>query len=139
MKVIVKGRHMNLTPALTAHAEDKLGHPIARIFDRPDVKIEIELSELGRTDDGQDKECRVTVFMPKGKPINIVEVADDMYKAIDLAHDRVINHVKRQREKRRVTARNSKTAGKAKARLAGAEPETWEKEVEEFERSTQGA
>lgn len=137
MKVIVKARHMTLTPALTDHAEEKLGNAIARIFDRPDAKIEIELSELGRSDDGLNKECRVTVFMPRGKPINIVEKAEDMYKAIDLAHDRVVNQVKRQREKKRVTARVGKGARRSAIQAGAApEPETWEKEVKEFESST---
>ena len=136
MKVIVKARHMNLTPALTEHAEEKLGNAISRIFDRPDAKIEIELSELGRSKDGLDKECRVTVFMPRGKPVNIVERADDMYKAIDLAHDRVINQVKRQREKKRVTARVGKAT--RKEGTPAPESETWEKEVMEFENSTPG-
>ncbi|MBI5511686.1 MAG: ribosome-associated translation inhibitor RaiA [Deltaproteobacteria bacterium] len=135
MKVIVKARHMTLTPALTEHAEEKLGHAIARIFDRPDVKIEIELSELGRSNDGLNKECRVTVFMPHGKAINIVEKAEDMYKAVDLAHDRVVNQVKRQREKKRVVSRTGKGTRRAAAAPA-TESETWEKEVQEFESST---
>ena len=33
MKLIVKARHMNLTPALKAHAEQKLGDAIKKIFD----------------------------------------------------------------------------------------------------------
>ena len=133
MKVIVKARHMNLTPALTEHAEEKLGNAIARIFDRPDVKIEIELSELGRSDDGLNKECRVTVFMPYSNSVNIVEKAEDMYKAIDLAHDRVVNQVKRQREKKRGGARATK--GNRPGDAAPDAPETWEKEVMEFESS----
>ena len=75
--------------------------------------------------------------MPRGKPVNIVEKAEDMYKAIDLAHDRVVNQVKRQREKKRVTARVGKGARRA---VEGATPapedDAWEKEVKEFESST---
>ena len=118
MKLIVKARHMNLTPALKAHAEEKLGDAIKKIFDRPATTLEIELTELGRTKDGLDKECRVTAFMPKGKTINISEVADDMYKAIDLARDRLLNQVKRQRSKKRVTARGRKDADKERAATA---------------------
>ena len=99
MKVIVKARHMNLTAALKTYAEEKLGDALARIFDRPAATIEIELEDVGNVRNGVDKECRVTVFMPKGKTINIVEDADNMYKAIDLAHDRLLQQVKRQREK----------------------------------------
>ncbi|MFC1610738.1 ribosome hibernation-promoting factor, HPF/YfiA family [Myxococcota bacterium] len=118
MKLIVKARHMNLTPALKAHAELKLGDAIKKIFDKPAAKLEVELSELGRTKDGLDKECRVTVFMPRGKTIVISEVSDDMYKAIDLVRDRLMHQVKRQRAKKRVTARGRKEAGKKRAATA---------------------
>ena len=140
MKVIVKGRHVNLTPSLKAHAEDKLGKAFMRIFDRPAVQLEIELGERAQTKDGVNKECRVTAFMPKGKTINIHEVADDMYKAIDLAHDRLMEQVKRQRSKKRDTTRDKKSAEAARAKEARdgmtTSPEKWEEEVEEFESST---
>ncbi|MEE8408385.1 MAG: ribosome-associated translation inhibitor RaiA [Myxococcota bacterium] len=140
MKVIVKARHMDLTPSLKAHAEEKLGKAFMRIFDRPALKLEIELSELGKTKDGMDKECRATVSMPKGKTIVISEIADDMYKAVDLAHDRLLEQVKRQRSKRRSTGRNRKVAEQERDATARknltADQEEWEQEVQEFERST---
>jgi len=143
MKVIVKARHMTLTPALKGHAEDKLGKAIMRIFDRPALKLEIELGELGHTKDGLNKECRVTISMPKGKTINISEVSDDMYKAIDLTHDRMLTQVKRQRDKKRVTGRSRKVAEKDRETTARksltSEREDWEQEVQEFESSTAGA
>ncbi len=139
MRVIVKARHMNLTPALKAHAEEKLGRAIMRIFDRPAAQIEIELNDAGNVRDGTDKECRVTVFMPKGKTINIHEVDDDMYKAIDLAHDRLLQQVKRQRGKRNGTKSSRRVAERERHATARAElttsTEPWEHEVEQFEAS----
>ena len=140
MKVIVKARHMNLTQSLKGHAEDKLGKALMRVFDRPAAKIEIELSDLGQTKDKSNKECRVTVFMPKGKTIVIVEAADDMYKAVDLAHDRLLLSVKRERERKRDASRDRKSAAEERDRLArgaltgGEEP--WEAEVRMYEAST---
>ena len=137
MKVIVKARHMNLTPSLREHAEEKLGQALMRIFDRPAVQIEIELNYIGNVRDGQDKECRVTVFMPRGKTINIVEIDDNMYKAIDLAHDRLLQQVKRERGKKHNTAVMRKQAERARASLARESltvtPEAWEREVAEYE------
>lgn len=139
MKVIVKARHTTLTPSLKDHAEEKLGKALMRIFDRPAAKIEIELSELGNFKNGENMECRVTVFMPKDKTINIVEVDDDMYKAIDLAHDRLLHQVKRQRSKRRDTHRNRVAAQKEREQTARtnltSRREPWEEEVAEFEQS----
>lgn len=139
MRVIVKARHMNLTPALKAHAEEKLGDAIIRVFDRPAAKIEIELVDLGHVQNGSDKECKVAVFMPKGKTIVISEVDDNMYKAIDLAHDRLLMQVKRERGRKKVT-RVRKSAARDRALMARqnltADREVWEQEVQEFERST---
>ena len=140
MKVIVKARHMNLTAALKLHAEHKLGDAIMRIFDRPAAKIEIELCDLGHVQDGASKECKATVFMPKGKTIVICEVDDDMYKAIDLAHDRLLLQVKRERGRKQKATQTRKLAVRERALTARqnftAEPEVWESEVREYERST---
>lgn len=139
MQVIVKARHMTLTPALREHAEEKLGQSVMRIFDRPAAQIEIELSELGAKD-GDTKECRVTVYVPKGKTITITEITDDMYKAIDLAHDRLLQQVKREQGRRKNPHRARKAAEQQRAQLARetltASTEAWEKEVAEFEAST---
>ncbi len=136
MKLIVKARHMSLTPALKSHAEEKLGRSLMKIFDRPAAKVEIELTDLGQVKSGT-KECRVTVYMPRGKTITISEVSDDMYSAINLAHDRLLHQVKRQRGRKRDTTRSRKEAIRsrnetARAALTG-EPEVWETELQEYE------
>ena len=140
MRVIVKARHFNLTKSLRLHAQEKLGDSLKRIFDRPSAKIEIELSSIGQFSDGENKECRVQVFMPHGKAINITEIDDDMYKAIDLAHDRLLNQVKRQQSKRRNTARSRKEAQRMRNQTARgvltSQPEEWEIELEEYNNST---
>ncbi len=140
MKVIVKARHMTLTPALREHAEDKLGNAIMRVFDRPALKIEIELSDIGDVKTGANMECRATVAMPRGKTINITEVTDDMYKSIDLCHDRLLVQVKRERERKR-DAKGQRKAVRMNKEDSAREaltvaPETWEAEVKEYERST---
>lgn len=139
MQVIVRARDMDLTPALTAHAESKLGTALTRIFDRPAAKIDIELCSMRHAQSGNNQECRVTVFIPKGKSVTIFERDDDMYKAIDLAHDRVLMQVKRSRDRIRRSSRTRKMAEAQRAMTArrnlSAEPETWEREVREYERS----
>ncbi len=137
MRVIVKARHMSLTPSLREYVEEKLGRPISRRMDRPALKMEVELSELSGITNGQDKECRVRLVMPRDRTINIVEIADDMYKAIDLAHDRLLMQVKRQRGRTRDIARNRKRAAQdradtARRQLTG-EHEVWETEVDDFQ------
>ena len=140
MKIIVKARHMTLTDSLTAYAEEKLGHAITRVFDQPAARIDIELCDMGHVHDRSDKVCRVTVFMPKGKTIVICEADDNMYKAIDLAHDRLLLQVKRERDRKTKVTRVRKWAARDRALTARAsltvQPERWEEEVREYERST---
>ena len=139
MQFVVKGRHMNLTNSLKAHAREKLGESLMRIFDKPAAKVEIELADLGDVQDQDSKECRVTVFIPHGPSINIRETDDDMFKAIDLARDRLINQVKRAQGKKRHTSRDRKDAERARQNTATrsltAPREEWEREVDEFELS----
>ena len=128
---------MDLTPSLKEHAEQKLGKALMRIVDKPSIRVEIELNAIGHVRDGKDKECRVTMLMPGGKAINIVEVDEDMYKAIDLAHDRLLEQVKRERDRRQSPSSRRKAASKVRAETArqsltsGREP--WEEEVQQFE------
>ncbi len=139
MRVIVKGRHMDLTPSLKAHAEEKLGQSLMRIFDRPAAKIEIELSDLGHVTGRESHECRVSVFIPHGRAINITEIDDNMYKAIDLARDRLIEQVKRQQGRKNHLSRNRKEAARLREQTAResmtSEQEVWEDEVAEYEHS----
>jgi len=142
MKVIVKARHMDLTPSLREHAEEKLGKAIMRIFDKPAAKIEIELSDIGNNRDGNHMECRVSVSIPQSKTVVITEIDDDMYKAIDLAHDRLLLQIKRQRDKNKHASRNRKEAAKQRAETARNEltsdHEVWEDELQEYENSISG-
>ena len=136
MRVIVKSRHINLTNSLRLHAQEKLGNSLMRIFDKPAAKIEIELTSLGQFKDGENQECRVQVFMPHGKAINITEIDDDMFKAIDLAHDRLLTQVKRQQDKKNNNSRARKSAERQRNKLAWREltskPEIWELELREY-------
>ena len=139
MRVIVKGRHFNLTPAVKEHAEEKLGKTLMKIFDRPAAKIEIDLGFLGENKGEKTHECHLSVFMPHGRPINIREVDDNIYKAIDLARDRLIEQVKREQGRKRHTSRIRKEAAQmrddtAKSQLT-VKPEAWEEEVSEYEHS----
>ena len=133
---------MDLTPSLREHAEEKLGKAIMRIFDKPAAKIEIELSDIGNNRDGNHMECRVSVSIPQSKTVVITEIDDDMYKAIDLAHDRLLLQIKRQRDKNKHASRNRKEAAKQRAETARHEltsdHEVWEDELQEYENSISG-
>lgn len=139
MQVIVKARHMKLTDALRQYVDDKLVESVRRIFDTPAVKMEVELIDTAHAKSGETHECRVHMTMPAGKDVIIHEVDDNMYKAIDRSHDRMLLQVKRERERARDGHHRRKHAAHERAETARvnltAEPELWERETREFEQA----
>lgn len=118
MHVVLKALHMKLTPSLKQYAEEKLRDAVLRVCDQPASTLAIELMELGHTRNKQDKECRVLVYLPHGHTVVISEIDDTMYKAIDLAHDRLMLCVKREREKRQSMSHRRKWAARHRNRTA---------------------
>jgi ribosomal subunit interface protein len=134
MKKTVKGRHMKMTEALHAYVEKKLLGPLSHVHDSSDMKVDVELC-----DEGGQKECRIHVSMPGVEPVNIHETNADLYRAIDLSEPRMLVQVKRHRDKMRHGHHRAKQAAHERHETARseltAEPEPWEREVGEFERS----
>lgn len=97
MKVIVKGRHMSVTPALRDYAEEKIGK-VARIVDHMLKEAEVELWVEKNPSIENDQVCEVTIFT-KGPVIRARKAATDMYAAIDLAHDKLENQLRRYKGK----------------------------------------
>jgi ribosomal subunit interface protein len=137
MKKTVKARHMKMTEALHTYVEKKLLAPLEHIADRPDMKVDVELC-----DEGNIKECRVHIFISGVEPVNIHESNADLYRAIDLAEPRMLIQVKRHRDRMRHHQHREKQAAyerHATARaMFTAEPEPWEREVQEYERTAVG-
>lgn len=100
MQLIIKGTHLQLTEAMKDYVNEKIGHHVERFLNHPAIIVDVELTD-NETNKGDDKECRVSLSIPKGKTIVITEVADDLYKAIDLAKDRLARQMKREIERRR--------------------------------------
>lgn len=96
MKKTVKARHMKVTDALPDYVEKQTLAPLADVADSPEMKVEVELC-----DEGSTKECRVHVFMSGVEPVNIHESDLDLYRAIDLAEQRMLVQVKRHRDRMR--------------------------------------
>ncbi len=104
MHVIVKARHMNLTQALRSYAEEKLGASLRKIADSDAMHLLVELDDLGQLHRHEsNKACRIHVYMPRHRPLILNEVDSNMYKAIDLAHDRILTLVKRELERSRTS------------------------------------
>ena len=99
MKVNLRGVHLELTDAIKRHVQAHLVDPIERFFDDEAAELEIHLRDRNGPKGGNDMECSVTVRVPRAASIHVTEVDDDLYKAIDLARDRIETAAKRALER----------------------------------------
>ncbi|MCX8007922.1 MAG: ribosome-associated translation inhibitor RaiA [Coriobacteriia bacterium] len=88
MNTIVKGRHMDVTPALREYAEEKVGRVAKLLNDNLVMSIEIELSAEHNPAIEKKHVAEVTMFT-KGHVVRAKEAAVDMYAAIDLVSEKL--------------------------------------------------
>jgi len=97
MRIIVKGRHMDVTPALHEYAEEKVGK-VARILDHQIKEAEVELY-VEKNPSIEDSQVAELTMFTKGPVIRAKEAAPDMYAAIDLASDKLERQVRKYKGK----------------------------------------
>jgi putative sigma-54 modulation protein len=98
MQIIVKGRHMDVTPALHDYAEEKVGK-VARILDHQIMEAEVELYVERNPSIEDNQVAEMTMFTKRGPVIRAKEAATDMYAAIDLASDKLERQVRKYKGK----------------------------------------
>lgn len=97
MKMIVKGRHMDVTPAIRDYAEEKIGRT-AKILDHMIMSAEVELQVEKNRSIQNGHVAEVTVYT-KGHVIRAREAASDMYAAIDLVSEKLERQVRKFKTK----------------------------------------
>ena len=97
MKMIIKGRHMEVTPALRAYAEEKIGR-VAKILDSMIMSAEVELFTERNPSIENGQVAEVTVYT-KGHVIRAKEASPDMYAAIDLVSEKLERQVRKFKTK----------------------------------------
>lgn len=98
MRLVVRARNVELSPAIRAYAERKLGRLSGRL--PAEVAVEVELSEETRA----RHLAEATVFT-KGLPIRARESGADLRAAIDQLVENLERQITRYREKRRTEPR----------------------------------
>ena len=93
MRMIVKGRHMAVTPALQEYAHEKVGK-VTRIIDNMLMDAEVELWVEKNPSIENNQVCEVTIWT-KGPVIRAKEAAPDMYAAIDMAADKLTSQLRK--------------------------------------------
>lgn len=98
MNTVVKGRHMDVTPALREYAEEKIGKVAKLLNDHMVTSIEVELSAERNPAIEKKHVVEVTLFT-KGHVIRAKEAAIDMYAAIDLVSEKLERQARKLKTK----------------------------------------
>lgn len=97
MQVIIKGRNIELTPALKSYVEEKIGK-ISRYFVKG-TKIEVELGVEKNPSISDNQTVEVTVFANHSSVIRAKQSSPDMYASIDNIVDKLGKRLKKYKEK----------------------------------------
>jgi putative sigma-54 modulation protein len=109
-KVIVQGRHLEITEAIRDYCEQKINKAVSH-FDMHDVReVDVTCSARSEKQQGGDLQMtQVTVYTRNGV-VRSEEEADNLYASIDAVSDKIERKLRKIKEKK-----NSKKAGKTKA------------------------
>ena len=112
MRIEIKARGFELSPALKQHVERKL-HPV---LNRPNFKaslVRVQLSDVNGPRGGADKRCSLE-FAGSQTPLIVHDTHEDMYLAIDRAIARSKHSLARRSARRRAqlsTVHGKRTRG----------------------------
>ena len=90
MNLTISGHHLELTPAIREHVQNKLER-ITRHFDHViDVSVILTVDKLPEKEKRQKAEVNLRL---RGKDIHVESIAQDLYAAIDLLVDKLDRQV----------------------------------------------
>jgi len=96
MEIIVKGKGISLTEALKDYANKKLGHLEHFFTNIQKVEITLEVDPIKETDRAQN--VHATAFASR-KVMHANAESKDLYAAIDLVLDKLVEQIKKHKSK----------------------------------------
>jgi putative sigma-54 modulation protein len=113
MRMTVFGRSFELTEAIVRHVEGRVRLSLGAAAERIE-SVSVRLSDVNGPRGGEDKRCRVVVYLRQGRDVVTEAVDGDLYAAVDAAVGRakeaVWRFVHRRRTLRRQYAYRSRLA-----------------------------
>jgi ribosome hibernation promoting factor len=109
MQLRVKGRNLDLTPALLSYAERKIGR-LDKLL-APPTRVEVELTVERNPSIAENQIAEATVWT-KGPVLRARHASRDMKAAIDELADKLERQVERYRDKRTVERRREASRSK---------------------------
>lgn len=96
MNLTISGHHLDLTPAIREHVQNKLER-IKRHFDHViDVAVILTVDKLPEKEKRQKAEINLRL---RGKDIHVESIAQDLYAAIDMLIDKLDRQVLKYKTK----------------------------------------
>jgi putative sigma-54 modulation protein len=96
MNLTISGHHLDLTPAIREHVENKLVR-IRRHFDHViDIAVILTVDKLPEKEKRQKAEINLRL---RGKDIHVESIAEDLYAAIDTLIDKLDRQVIKYKNK----------------------------------------
>ncbi|NLG66628.1 MAG: ribosome-associated translation inhibitor RaiA [Actinobacteria bacterium] len=126
MNLVIKGRNMVVSDALSAYVGEKIGRIGRYLWDG--ARCELELSTEKNPSISDNQVAEATIFT-KGPVIRAREASPDMYTSVDLVADKLERQVKKYRGK--LVARTQGAHREAVLSQGFAVPEEAEREAEE--------
>lgn len=98
MKLLVKGKNVDISERLQAYAEKRLGK-LSQQLDDDVTRLELEITEEKNPKISDSHVAEATIWT-KGPTIRARESSHDVYASIDLVAEKVERQVRKYREKR---------------------------------------
>jgi ribosome-associated translation inhibitor RaiA len=107
MELQVRTPHAIVKQSTRAYAEQKIGAALQKILGKEGSRADVEIADLGNGRGAPLMRVSVHVTVPHAKPHSVSADDPDVGAAIDLAADKILRAVKRDRQKRRDVRRQS--------------------------------
>ena len=113
MRIDVQGLGFPLTAALLNHTERRLRFALTRTSDRI-MRVVVRLGDANGPRGGEDKFCRMQVYLERAAPVLIEDAGVDLYAVIDRVAERAgrnaVKRVDRLQESVRLPRRKPRPA-----------------------------